>query len=155
LGGDLVIATAYDAARLVYMMLHVGDALTDADLGTMIRGIERCAADVHARPGSTATNIVIVETDNAPNAAQRRRIADAAARIVRTREAFITSSAVVRGVLTAIHWLSPSDDRRVRRNFATYHEARTWLVAESRLPVEIFDALHRDVRAQADRAHAR
>jgi hypothetical protein len=143
-----MLAMAHDTRRVILVALHVGDALTDGELEAMLAAIARMAAAVEERADAIATSVVIVETDHAPTATQRRRIAEAAQKVKRSREAMITKSAIVRGVMTAIRWIARADENRLQGTFPTYADARAWLQANTSHPLEVFDALHRDVRAQ-------
>jgi hypothetical protein len=147
-----MLAAAYDAERLVFVALHVGDPMSEAELQAIEDALGRLAAAVDASPGAIATSLVIVETEQTPTATQRRRIGDAAAKIERLRDVFVTESTVVRGMMGAIRWLLPASPGRAQATFATYEEARAWLVAESGHPAAVFDALHVAARDQVLRA---
>ena len=146
-----MFAMAQDARRLIQLALHVGEAMTDAELEAFIAAIDGMAAAVAERPGVVATIIIIVETEHAPTAIQRRRIGEAGRKIARSRDVMITRSPLVRGVMTAIRWFTRGSAHRVQVTFATYAEARTWLVAESGHPASAFDALHDRARDAARR----
>jgi hypothetical protein len=54
---------------------------------------------------------------------------------------------LVRGVLTAMRWIHRKEDNPARV-FATYEEARAWLVAETGYPPAAFDVLHAEARSK-------
>lgn len=147
-----MIATAYDPTHLVQMVLHVGAPITPTELASLVRGFDHLRADVEARPGETPTYIVIIETEHAPTATQRRRMAAAEATVPRMRQVFVTSSAAIRGILPGSAPQAPADAGRIRQTFATYAYSRGWLVANTGHDVEVFDLLHRRVRAEVQRA---
>jgi hypothetical protein len=143
-----MLATAYDAERLITFSLHVEDPLSEADMLQILGLIDQLATAVNTRKGAFATTIVIVESEHPPNAAQRRRIGEAAKMVQRGHQALVTRSLLARGVMTAIRWLSPANDEYQQTTFGTYDEARDWLVARTGYPAELFDSLHAEVRGQ-------
>jgi hypothetical protein len=143
-----MIALGFDAARLITVMIHTGAAPTEAEMTRVVAHIDAVAASVGKSQGASSTTIVIVETDHGPNAAQRKRIGAAAKRISRSYQVLVTRSSVVRAIMTAIRWLSPSDENNHQASYATYEEARAWLVARAGLAGDMIDAVHADAREQ-------
>lgn len=147
-----MLATSYDSKRLINVSLHVGEPLTDADIDGIIGTIDTMVQAVAASSEAFATTVVIAEADNGPNAKQRRRIGEAARKITRHYEVLITTSTVVRAITTAIRWFTPSSERNKQATFATYAEARPWLIAHTGHSGEVFDAMLAEVRSRASAA---
>jgi hypothetical protein len=61
--------------------------------------------------------------------------------------AVVNRSMLVRGVLTAMRWINRKEEY-LPRVFATYEEARAWLVAETGYPPAAFDVLHAEARSK-------
>jgi hypothetical protein len=98
--------------------------------------------------------VILVETEHGPNASQRKRIGEASSKIARNYQALVTRSAVVRAIMTAIRWFSSAEDRRRQETFATYEEARAWLVKRTGYPGEVFDTMQGEVRGKVSRNEA-
>src|SRR6476660_8664644 len=110
---------AYDPERVINVSLHVGGALSEPDMEALLGVIDRGRADVVAGKAKFFTTLVVVETDSPPNAAQRKRIAEAAGRVPPAVTATVTQSGIGRAVMTAIRWLSPPEARNTTDVFAT------------------------------------
>ena len=150
-----MLATAYDSTRLINVSLHVGEPLTDADVDGIIATIGSMAEAVAAGKEAFATTVVIAEANNGPNAKQRRRIGEAARKITRHCQVLVTTSTVVRAITTAIRWFTPSNERNEQATFATYAEARPWLIAHTGHSGEVFDAMLAEVRSRVGAAQSR
>jgi hypothetical protein len=139
-----------DVKRLINFSLHVGGPLTDAELAVILANIDATAeALAHAPEAAFSTTVVLVESENGLNAAQRKRLGEASRKITRSHQVLITRSAVARAVMTAIRWFSPPGERERQATFATYEEARTWLVERTSHPADVFDRMLRELRAEA------
>ena len=102
----------------------------------------------------TIAAMAIVEPGaSGPDAVVRRRIAAAKAGAGPHRMALVTESAVSRGVMTAIDWLSPSTAGQRSRAFATVHEARSWLEDECRRELDVLPRLIASARAALEVRH--
>ena len=144
-----MLVVAFDSNRLINFSLHTGDPLTDAETDQIVSYIEKMANALKANPSATATTVVLAETDTGPNAKQRKRIGEATKRLARHNEVLITSSAVVRAIMTAIRWFAAERADRKNATFSTYAEARAWLVRNGVHGTEIYDAMLAEVRARA------
>lgn len=147
-GRDMFLS-AYDKRRTISMSLHVGGPLTADELEQAVALIHGTAADSSTRD-KPASVLVIVETDNTLNAGQRKALADAAGRIEWGYQAVVTRSVLARAVMTAFAWLKPSTRRFQQATYASYEEARDWLVKNVHHPPEVFDALHSELRRRAE-----
>ena len=144
-----MIATVHDTVRLINLSLHVGAALNEKDVTTILATIDTMAAAMKAAGrDARVTTLVVVDTDNGPNAAQRKRIGEAMKGIDRGYQVLVTRSAAIRAIMTAIRWLSPANEHYQHATCATYEDARAWLVPRSGHPAHVFDAMYAELRAQ-------
>lgn len=144
-----MIVTVVDTKRLINISLHVGGALREADVSTIMTTIDTMATALKAAgPSGRVTTLIIVETENGPNAAQRQRIGEAMKRLDRGYQVLVTRSMAIRAVMTAIRWFSPANEYHQQTTCATYEEARAWLVQRSSHPAEVFDAMYAELRAK-------
>jgi hypothetical protein len=142
-----MFVTAYDPSRLILVSVHSGDALTQAEYDGILDSIRRMAADGRTRE-APVTALTLVETDKTLNALQRQGIATATNDIRQGYNVVVTTSVLARMVMTAIHWLTPSNSDLVQATFPAYEQARVWLVERTHHPATAFDKLLADVRAR-------
>jgi hypothetical protein len=115
-----------------------------------------------ARSGKRRAVLIIDIQDGypQPNALQRKDIGDAWAKAhdIDAAIAVLTSSALIRGIITAIEWFSKnSTNRRETRALARASDAVSWLHEYSGIDAARFDALLDTVRngsRHIARAHA-
>jgi hypothetical protein len=145
----------YDPRRLIlFSLFPPGGVPGDTDQSIM--ALERLVADVARNPLACATMVVTVADESAPpDASQRKRLAECTRRIPRHRFAFITQSAVARTIVTAIGWMTPLTTNVKRSAHASYEDARPWLMKHTEHPIEVFDAIHREVQGHPHAALAR
>jgi hypothetical protein len=110
--------------------------------------IDKQAKVLEVRPDVGATSLVIVESDVPPDAKQRQRLGEAAKKVRRGAQVLVTRSTLVRMVMTAIRWFSPANAAYAQATFATYEEARAWLVQHTSFPADVIDAMHKQARAK-------
>lgn len=148
-------ASEYDAERLILFSLHLGDPLSDADVKGIEASIGRLVADASARGDAPATSVVIVETQHLPNAAQRKRIGEAVNRLGRGWQTMVPSSLAARAVMTAIRWFAPPGPGKEDTTYASYDDARAWLVARTGHDGAVFDAMLSRLRARCSKSQVR
>lgn len=136
-----MLVISHDAERVIDVLVHTGDALSVRDVDAIVASVERAERLVREDPSKTSVVLLLIETDHGPDAAQRRRIAQAAAKLPRSVEVLVTTSAITRAIMTAIRWLVPTDRDHVRRTFATCDEAVAFLAEETGHPRAAFDQL--------------
>ena len=136
-----MLGTAFDAERLISVAVHTGDSLTEADVLAILALVGRQGAALAANPAALPVSLIIAETDNAPDARQRRRIGEANKAIKRGAQVLVTSSAFVRMAMTAIRWFAPANPDYSQTTCATYDQARGWLVQKTPHAGEIYDWL--------------
>lgn len=113
------------------------------------------AARAHQRP---ITLLVQLEDGYPqPNAVQRKNIGEAWGKVpdLGGRIAIVTSSAIIRGIITAIEWfMKNSPNRRDTRAFAHSPEAVAWLAEQSGVSVTEFNASVDAMRVRRRVEHA-
>lgn len=136
---------AFDEERGLAVWLLSGTSNSDEDYARYVDSIvrlDRVGVGKH-RPVA----MLVVDAGNpAPGPAWRRRIA-AASSFLKSEPIFmlVTTSTLVRGVLTAINWLRPPSYPFATR--ATFDEGLHWIEAQ-RGPTEGLQALLARARAQ-------
>ena len=144
-----MFVTAYDASRVILVSIHLSGQMTDSDVDKVCSGIDVMAKAVADEKAEFATNIVLAEADSGPSAKQRKRIGEASKKLTHSFQAVVTDSAVIRAVATAIRWFSQGDKHNVQKVLATWPEARSWLVQQTRHPADVLDALVAEARRDA------
>ena len=117
----------YDSSSLIKVALYAGH-VTDEEHERAVTLAWDMARDAERRPKVTARVIVVVETDEQPSPSVRKRLAEADSALPCCDFAFVSQSLRARAAMTAIAWLSPEREGRRRKVFATFEEARAWLV---------------------------
>jgi hypothetical protein len=139
-----------DFHRLITFALAVGAPLTERELEGRIANFNELARAVDAAgPDATSTCVMLAETENGPNASQRKRIGEAQRQLDRGVQVLVTRSPAIRAIATAIRWFAPANPKLKQQSFATWEEARTWLVANTKHPGAVLDEMHEKVRAKA------
>lgn len=148
---EVMYTFRYDAGELALVGLHAGAAETAEDYGAAVASIERLAHDTNRRDGIAAM-VVVVESDDAPDATWRKRIAAAESKAKRMCRALVTSNAVMLGVGAAIGWMEPQSGIE-RASYASFEEAVAWIEARLERPMPVLPRLLAELRAgQSDRA---
>lgn len=143
-----MFAYAYDEEKACALFLFTGKSNDDADFVRYLASIDDL--DVRARGRSDAAIITLVEEGNPPpNAKWRRAIGEQSSR-TKTRPvgALVSSSPLIRGVVTVLDWLAP---KRFEQHVAvaTFEEAIVWIEARRGPRRAVFVALRERARAAA------
>ena len=141
----MTLFIAHDLDVGVAVWLFTGPANSEDDYR---RYLETILALDAARADEDAAGLVVADPGNPPPpSVWRRKIADAT-RTIQSRTAFalVSSSPVMRGVMTAINWLRPPPYRS--RACASVDDATAWLEKELGRPLPIARLIE-DARAQA------
>jgi hypothetical protein len=134
---------------VINVSLHVGEPMTDADVDKIVAAIDAMADAIASKKAEFATNVVLVEADNGPTAKQRKRIGEATSKLPRSYQVLVTKSAVVRAVVTAIRWFSSDKLGNHHETFATWSEARDWIVERTGHNPDVLDTMVAEVRSRA------
>jgi hypothetical protein len=137
-----------DEAAGVLVGIYTSEGQTDADYARAIEAMARADRAAHQRSIPYA-HIMVVESDaGQPSAKWRQRFAEHN-RSLRTSSyyfAFVTSSMLVRGIFTAIRWLTGARDGHRAQAFANLPEACAWLRATSGRDYPELEALYTRAR---------
>jgi hypothetical protein len=146
--GSMGMGFAFDAEEAVFVAVR--DATNhDEDHATFLehmQRLDRAAVSASKKP----VVFLVTERDSpAPSAAWRSRFAESAKRgnAKDTLFCLVTSSAIQRGVLTAMQWLMPGEGRGMRA-FASFDEAVQTAVEHRGLTSAFYESLRK--RAVAD-----
>lgn len=142
---DVTFHEALDEQERAVVWLLTGRTNTDADYQAYVDSIRRLD-EIYA--GQDGAAILIVDEGNPPpSPAWRKRIADASMTIKsKPVYALVSSSTVVRGVLTIVNWIRPPTYPSAA--FATADEAFRW--AEEKIGRKLpFARLLSEVRRKA------
>jgi hypothetical protein len=146
---EVVFSVAYDEERLLMMLLHSGPRSTQEDFDANIAALEQLARDAARRPSTRAALVVIVETNNPPDAVTRKRLTEPIRSVRNIDGAFVVQSKAIHMVATAILWFAPKNHgHSVHGN---YEDARDWLVARTMHPRSVLDGLHSKLRKPTSR----
>jgi hypothetical protein len=141
-----MIRTAVDADEFAMVIINSGTTTSDADFGPSEELLIELT-DLANRAGATVTLLVVVDPGTEqPNAMRRKRIAEVAKRMRKSRTILVTDSSVVRGIGRVIEWLNPPRANRVSVMFATLPEAVQWAEKEAGRPLPCLFALYRQAR---------
>lgn len=143
-----MITSAYDPEALVLVSLAAGAGSAEGELELLVGAIERLAEDANRRDGVAIYVIAVDGDQQRPDAGWRRRIATAEQKCRRLRVVLITRSAVIRGVMTAIAWVSPSQGAISRSAYSRLSEAIAALEQELGRSLPQIQRLHDAAQAE-------
>jgi hypothetical protein len=122
----------------VLLSVFSGRVHTDADYLGFWEAGQRLDADGCARADGTIINFMFI-TNNAPRpgAVWRKRFAEGQAKLRAPQRinAIVTQSALIRGTLTVINWLSPAPENHEIQVFSNAESALQWLERRVRRPM--------------------
>jgi hypothetical protein len=139
-----MFSAVYDDTQLVMLLLHSGSCSTQQDFDANVSALKQLARDAARRPSTRATLIVIVETNNPPDATTRKRLMDPIKSVQSIDGAFVVQSKIIRMVVTAILWFAPKNHGHSIHG--TYEEARDWLLKRTNHRRSVFDDLYATLR---------
>ncbi|HMJ57337.1 MAG TPA: STAS/SEC14 domain-containing protein [Polyangiaceae bacterium] len=142
-----MLTDAHDSEKLISVWIHASGRFTDDDARRMVAVLHETGTVFARKKESFSSWVIIVESDQFPDAKQRQQMAIASRPLGRAYLAVVNRSMLVRGVLTAMRWINRKEEY-APRVFATYEEARAWLVAETGYPPAAFDVLHAEARSK-------
>lgn len=126
---------------------------TDQDFAQMLRDGERLDQECRASAeGTIHILITSIETER-PNANWRKRFSEATANIKSQRYIFalVAPSILIRGVMTAINWLSPPPKHFHLAAHPNKEEAFRWVEKQRGQPIPILDKLYEEALAKTFR----
>jgi hypothetical protein len=142
---ELLVRTPVDLSQWPIIVVHTPRDFTDAELRAYYDEIARTML---SRP-EPYCNVIDARNASAPTPSQRKIMADF--RVTHEEHirkycrgsAFVFESGLMRGVITAIHWLRRPE--MPHKSFGTMFEAMTW----ARVQLEVAKAQARDPLARA------
>ena len=121
-------AYAFAKESGLYVGIYTGD-IQDDDYARCVTSMTEFEREVRSLPDGFAAILVTDPGVEAVPASWRKRMAQFNDS-VQARQyllAIITPSSVVRGILTAINWLSPSRPGHLRKAHETFAEGQAWI----------------------------
>jgi hypothetical protein len=123
-----MVNLAYDPALHV-LVVYVAGAQDASDHEKVIGGIARLDRDGRDHERKVALMLVLGPATQPPNAHWRRRYAEQRKALVAPRAfiSVVTESALLRGVMTAMNWVSPDPPHVKSMHHATFLESAGWI----------------------------
>lgn len=120
-----MISHGYNPELGVLVGVFTGPTNSDRDYAEWLDQIARLDRDGVTRAEPLVTLLVVAPENPQPDAMWRKRIAEHWSKLTAPRHvlALVTSSPVIRGVLTVVNWFTPSDARRLTAPHATVDDA--------------------------------
>lgn len=133
----------------LYIGIYTGD-VSDDDYARCVNSMTEFERTIRSQPGSLAAVLITDPGVEAVPASWRKRMAhfNNSVQAQQYLLAIVTPSSVVRGILTAINWLSPAKPGHVRKAHETFADACAWIEKQRGRPEPQLDALHRTTRAK-------
>jgi hypothetical protein len=144
-----VYAFAYDRRSSTLVGVKGGDVCTGVDYQSVIDSINQLWAEASATPFATFV-LVIDPGQQSPSPLWRQRIAEARTTKQPFRIVIVTSSVVMRGVMTAINWIRPNGEGQKTVSRATLEEAIAWIEAEGGKARPMLHTLYAKAREQIE-----
>ncbi len=141
-------ARAYDPAFAVLVSLFGGPTNTEQDYARFIEAVKEVDRRAFEAKIARPVAITVVDPGNPlPDAGTRKRIAEGTARLL-TRPAYclVSENPLVRGVLTAVHWVRPP-----AYDFATvasWSDALRWVAEARAAALPSAKTLYEEARAE-------
>jgi hypothetical protein len=145
--GGSMMGVGYDAEELLLVAVAGLPPTPDADYAHLVATFDRLGADACRRCLPGIMVIVADRDSNVPSATWRQRIAESHKRWHRPlRIALVTDSAIIRGVSTALRWMSGSRSTMTRSTHSVLAEAVDVLERETGRRLPRIQELHDSVR---------
>jgi hypothetical protein len=127
----------YDPNQATLLGVTTGK-FSDQDCQKICDDITRLTAESHQAHKDLIIFIIAQPDTERPNATQRRMLGD----LRKTSNApyaahsvLVTPSLLLRGIITALHWIIPARGNEKTVAFNTFGEAHVWLVNERKKPL--------------------
>jgi hypothetical protein len=145
-----VLGLAWDLPEALCVWVFSGPVNSDADFERYLASIKRL--DESCKGREFPAGILVSDAGNPPpNAAWRRRIAEETRRFTsRPLFALVSTSVIVRGVVTAINWIRPPSYDFA--SFDTFDAAVAWVESRRGRKVAIASKLLAEARTSLDGA---
>lgn len=144
-----LFAYASSKSTGLYVGIYTGD-VSDDDYARCVNSMTEFELELRRQLQGIAAILVTDPGVEAVPASWRKRMAEFNHN-VRCHEyllAIVTPSSVVRGILTAINWLSPAKQGHIRRAHETFADACAWIEKQRGHSEPHLDELYRAARAK-------
>jgi hypothetical protein len=144
---------AYDPQDALLVGVWSGPTNTDADYDNYLAAFERLCSEGKDHEHGVVTLLVLDPDNPRPDPVQRQRIAAAreAVNVKLDLVGLVTTSVVMRGVITAIRWITSADPRRDDAPHATFEEAVRWAERRRGAPLASAHSLYARARSMTAR----
>jgi hypothetical protein len=131
----------------LYVGIYTGD-VSDEDYARCVNSMTEFERTVRTQPGGLAAVLVTDPGVEAVPASWRKRMAhfNNSVQAQHYLLAIVTPSSVVRGILTAINWLSPAKQGHARKAHETFADACSWIEKHRGRAEPQLDELYRATR---------
>lgn len=137
-----------DVARAAVVWLFTGPSNSDDDFERYVESIQRMQQIVRGR--DAPAGILVTDPGNPPpDARWRRQIAEASRDVdPNVLFALVSTSRIVRGVVTAINWIRPPTYHV--DTFSTFAQATAWIEEHGGAAPHVFEGLLAEARAEVE-----
>jgi len=144
----------YDPVRLVLVVVVTAQPKTDADNEALLAALDKIDREGASQRKPIAVAICVDIAAPAPSAPWRKRFAEhrKAMKSPRVFFSIVAPTAVSRGALTAINWISPPPDHVRVVCHATVTEAANWIELTHGTPAGALQRMHDEAIARAPKA---
>jgi hypothetical protein len=146
----------YDAVRHLLVGFAAPGARTDADYERTLAAVEKLDRDGKVVNKPVAFVLVVDADSERPPPKWRRRLAEQRRELTSPRVlmAIVSSSALTRGIMTAMNWVSPPPAHVQMVNHATVEEAAAWVERLQGTPRATVQRMFEEARALAPTARS-
>jgi hypothetical protein len=151
-----MFSLSYDAVRHVLVGFAAPGARADADYQRILAAVDKLDRDGKLANVPIAFVLVVDADSERPPPKWRRRLAEQRKDLTSPRVlmAIVSPSALTRGVMTAMNWISPPPAHVQMVNHATIEEAATWVEHLQGTPRATVQRMFEDVRTRASAARS-
>ncbi len=151
-----MFSLTYDASRLILVGFAAPGARTDADYQRVLAGIQELDREGKAA-GKPVAFVLVVDADSQrPPPMWRRRLAEQRRGLgsPRVLMAIVSPSALTRGVMTAMNWISPPPSNVQMVNHATIEDAAAWVEPLQGTPRATIERMFEEARSRVATARS-
>lgn len=139
-----MVSLAYDLATHV-LVGYVGGQATAAENEVLMAEIDKLDRNGRHRGKTVAMLLVLGPDAQAPNAHWRRLAEQRKALVAPVYISVVTTSAVLRGVLTAMNWMFTPPSHVKTQHHATFEEGAAWIELSQGTPQATLRRLYKEV----------
>jgi hypothetical protein len=134
----------YDPTRLVLVAVATGLPKSDADYEQLVAQIDQLDRQGKAQNKAIGYVIAVDPESPAPSAKWRRRFVEQRKGMTSPRVlmSLVAQSAVARGVMTAMNWISPDPPHVRSLTHASFAESASWIELTQGTPRDVLHKMH-------------